>query len=390
MERLKNKRYVISLFVTVIGLIALISGTSYAILKGSTTSTNEQVIKAGSVELKLTENYDSIDNGVSVMKDVDGLLQETVYEFTVTNIGSVSAKYDLKLLNEAPSGQTALDDQYIRLGLEVNGQEMGPMGLSKVNNVIDSNTIAENEVIRYKLRVWLDKSKQSEIEEVQNNKAYLSLKVEAEQSEYVPRVVYRYGTDLLHIGSNIEHKTGTKWIVKVNGEENSQVNQLAQQNFGTYYWDTHQECASAITSMGYSEGSETPLGVVTCSEKTGAFGSIDYTTDYTTLNKTYFLKHILNANGNIESNEVCFIKDNTLYCLKGEVKELVDNKYYKQNESLLLDVFGQNNCTIDETGIRCSGSGFEIFADDTGTIFVTVGSSNCHLTYDCYSRCDND
>lgn len=189
MKRPRDKRYIISLFVTVVGFFALVTGTSYAILRGSTVSVNEQVITAGSVELKLTENFNSIENGASVMKDADGLLQETVYEFSVTNIGSVAAKYDLKLLNEAPSGQTALDDEYIRLGLEVNGQEMGPMGLSKVDSVIDSNTIYENEVIRYKLRVWLDKSKASEIEADSTKKAYLSLKVDAKQAEYTEKKV---------------------------------------------------------------------------------------------------------------------------------------------------------------------------------------------------------
>ena len=183
MNKLKNKRYTISLLVTVLGLIGLISGTSYAILKGSTSASSEQVIKSGSVELKLTENFNSIDTGVSTMSDVDGLLQEDVYNFTVTNIGTVSAKYDLKLINEAPSGQTALSDEYVRLGLEVNGQEMGPMGLTKVNNIIDSNTIAEGEIVRYKLRVWFDNSKTSELTG-NTNKAYLKLKVEAKQAEY--------------------------------------------------------------------------------------------------------------------------------------------------------------------------------------------------------------
>ena len=185
-DKIKSKRYTISLFITVLGLLGLISGTSYAILKGRTISTNEQIIKAGSVELRLTENFNNIDEGVSTMKDVDGLLQETVYEFTVSNIGSVAAKYDLKLLNEAPSGQTALSDEYIRLGLEVNGKEMGPMGLSKVNNIIDSNTINEGELIRYKLRLWFDKNKLSELTS-NSKKAYLKLKIDAKQAEYIEK-----------------------------------------------------------------------------------------------------------------------------------------------------------------------------------------------------------
>ena len=183
MNKLKNKRYTISLLVTVLGLIGLISGTSYAILKGSTSASSVQIIKSGSVELKLTENFDNIDTGVSTMSDVDGLLQDDVYNFTISNIGTVSAKYDLKLVNEAPSGQTALSDEYVRVGLEVNGQEMGPMGLTNVNNIIDSTTIEDGEIVRYKLRVWFDESKTSELTG-NTNKVYLKLKIEAKQAEY--------------------------------------------------------------------------------------------------------------------------------------------------------------------------------------------------------------
>ena len=216
MKKLKNKRYTISLLVTVLGLIGLISGTSYAILKGSTNATNEQVIKTGSVELKLTENFHGINVGVPTMSDVDGLLQDDVYNFTVTNIGTVSAKYDLKLINEAPSGQTALSSEYVRLGLEVNGQEMGPMGLTNVNSIIDSNTIAEGEIVRYKLRLWFDNSKTSELTG-NTDKVYLKLKVEAKQAEYKEpqpepgaTVLYTDGTLIINEPSSQRQENITK------------------------------------------------------------------------------------------------------------------------------------------------------------------------------------
>ena len=187
---IKSKKYIVSLLITVFGLIALISSTSYAILRGSSVSSNIHIVRVGSVELEVNEKYDTMETGFSIMKDTDGLQLDSVYEFTITNIGSVPAKYDLKLLNNAPSGQTALDDSYIRIGLEVNGQEMGPMGLSNVNNVIDSNTINNEEVIRYKMRVWLDKTKATQIQANSTKKAYLSLKVEAKQAAYTKKPSY--------------------------------------------------------------------------------------------------------------------------------------------------------------------------------------------------------
>ena len=136
-------------------------GTSYAVLKGTNSDSNEQIIKTGSVELKLTENFDDINKKVTIMDDEEGLLQEETYDFNIKNIGDVPAKYDLKLINKVPSSYTGkvLDTKYIKVGLEINGEEYGPMSLEKVKNVIDSDIIYKNEIINYKLIIWLDKSK---------------------------------------------------------------------------------------------------------------------------------------------------------------------------------------------------------------------------------------
>ena len=181
--KLKDKKYILSLAIVLVGMLSLLGGTSYAILKGSATSTKQQIIKTGKIELKLTENYESISKKMSVMSDVDGLSQDDVYEFTLKNIGDAAAKYELKLVNEVPSSYTGqvLDTKYIKIGLEINGEEYGPMSLEKVKNVIDSDILYKTEIITYKLRVWLDSSKEEEIGNLEDYKVFLKLKVEAEQ-----------------------------------------------------------------------------------------------------------------------------------------------------------------------------------------------------------------
>ena len=180
---IKNKKYIISLFIALFGIVSLFGGASYAILKGVNSDSNEQVIKTGSVKLKLTENYETINKKISIMGDEEGLLQEKTYDFNIKNIGSSPAKYDLKLINEVPSSYTGkvLDTKYIKVGLEINGEEYGPMSLEKVKNIIDSDIIYKNEIINYKLRIWLDKSKEEEISKLEDYKAFLKLKIEAEQ-----------------------------------------------------------------------------------------------------------------------------------------------------------------------------------------------------------------
>ena len=178
-----NKKYIISLLIALFGIVSLLGGTSYAVLKGTNTDSNEQIIKTGSVELKLTENFDDINKKVTIMNDEEGLLQEETYDFNIKNIGDSPAKYDLKLINEVPSSYTGkvLDTKYIKVGLEINGEEYGPMSLEKVKNIIDSDIIYKNEIINYKLRIWLDKSKEEEISKLEDYKAFLMLKIEAEQ-----------------------------------------------------------------------------------------------------------------------------------------------------------------------------------------------------------------
>jgi len=144
-----KKKYIASLVVVLVFMLSLIGGTSYAILKGNVNDKNEQVIKTGSVELKLTEYYDDISKKITVMSDDDGLLQDDVYSFNIKNTGDSVAKYDLKLVNDVPSSYTGkvLDTKYIKVGLEINGDEYGPMSLDKVKNVIDSDVIYKREML---------------------------------------------------------------------------------------------------------------------------------------------------------------------------------------------------------------------------------------------------
>lgn len=177
----QKKRYIISLFVVVLGLIAVTTSTSYALLKGQTMSNKEQVIKTGSIELSLVENFESVDLGLSPTSDAKGLMNDSIYEFSISNIGDEKAKYTVFLENKPDSSYTgkSITDNYIKVSLEVNGEKKGPYKLSDVKNMIDSNIIYKNEIINYKMKIWLDDSNKSYN---QTDKTFLKLRVKAEQS----------------------------------------------------------------------------------------------------------------------------------------------------------------------------------------------------------------
>lgn len=180
MNRFRN---VFSVFIVIFGLVLMFVGVSYAILSGNVSSGNEHIIKTGSVWLKLTEDYDSISKKISIQEDSEGLLQEDYYTFNISNIGSSPAQFSISLVNDVPEDYTGnvLDTKYIKVGLEINGKEHGPFTLEKVNNIIDSDIIYKKELINYKLRLWLDKSKEEEINNFEDYKLFLKLKVNAEQ-----------------------------------------------------------------------------------------------------------------------------------------------------------------------------------------------------------------
>lgn len=182
MNSKQKKRYIISLFVVVLGLIVVLTSTSYALLKGQTMSNKEQVIKTGSVELSLIENFESVDLGLSPISDTKGLMSNNIYEFSISNIGDVKAKYSVFLENKPDSSYTgkSISDDYIKVSLEVNGEKKGPYKLSEVKNIIDSNIIYKNEIINYKMRIWLDENANSSYNTT--DKTFLKLRVKAEQS----------------------------------------------------------------------------------------------------------------------------------------------------------------------------------------------------------------
>ena len=55
------------------------------------------------------------------------------------------------------------------------------MSLEKVKNIIDSDIIYKKEMINFKMRIWLDKTKEKDIENLEDYKAFLKLKIEAVQ-----------------------------------------------------------------------------------------------------------------------------------------------------------------------------------------------------------------
>lgn len=179
------KRLLISLIVMGFFLIGTISvGTSYALLTDEVKDSNTQAISVGNVSLELTEDFKDNFNDLSIMNDQEGLISEYLYKFKVKNTGTSSSLYSLILKDEANSDSSGklLDNKYIKIAIDVNGEKRGPYNLSEINNIIiKDEKIDAKELISFKMQMWLDEKYKNEIGNNINNSHLFRLKVTATQ-----------------------------------------------------------------------------------------------------------------------------------------------------------------------------------------------------------------
>ena len=111
----------------------------------------------------------------------------------------------------------------------------------------------------------------------------------------------------------------------------------------------------------------------------------NYTTDYKSLNSNSFLKHNIGSLGRVESSDVCYILNGNKYCLKGggvydAETESYNSLYYEENKSLLLETFGEDNCSVDSNRVNCSLSGLYANAHDNGNVNASDFDWHCNVS----------
>lgn len=104
-----------------------------------------------------------------------------------------------------------------------------------------------------------------------------------------------------------------------------------------------------------------------------------YTEDYNTLNNSFFLKH-KRVDNQVESNELCFIKDG-LYCLKPNE--------YETSKATLTSVFGESTCSLYGDALYCPEGTFEVSINNAGyiTVYNTSGTEGCEVHEDGSAEC---
>ena len=177
----QNMKVKLSLIISIIGLLCLVGGTSYALLQDNKAGT-KQIINVGKVKLTLTESANGITlTDLTDMTDEEGFSQSTSYSFTVKNDGDAPTKYDLKLIKDTTKTNT-LDEKFLKIGLYYNGTKLDAVNLAEVSNIINSGVVIEEGVTdSYVLRIWIDPDSITDSTIESGATISLKLQVDAEQ-----------------------------------------------------------------------------------------------------------------------------------------------------------------------------------------------------------------
>ena len=171
-KKIGNAKLLIVAFVLT---VAIIFGSTYAWIRLTKTSTIENKITAGNLELVLD---DTTSEGITLVNEVPKSYKQGMttkeYTFTLTNKNSTSS-YSLSLKDLAKytndnneevtiADENRIDDSKIRYILLKDGEESSA-DKSKIltDRVIDSGTIEKGQTIKYSLRVWIDSKSETDI-----------------------------------------------------------------------------------------------------------------------------------------------------------------------------------------------------------------------------------
>ncbi len=155
MDKINNQKKKLIIAITLLIIIILGLGITYAWLIQIVNGEKIQSMRVGTFRFSLTEENSLTINSGEFLKDSDGLKQEG-FKFTVQNVGKGYGSYSVYLDDDSiSSGQTRIDDKFIRYSLGVNNDTTGtPTNLT--SRKIYSGGLDAKGKDTFTLRLWLN------------------------------------------------------------------------------------------------------------------------------------------------------------------------------------------------------------------------------------------
>lgn len=153
---MKQQHKKIILILSLVIMVFILVGFSYAFLKTSFFANKDNVLKVGKLALTLDEsngNEINVTDG-SPMTDEEGITQDNYFSFTLTNNGKIASSYTIYLEDQPiDSNDKRVTSSYVHYSLEKDGFNNVARKLSS-DQAIGSGIISSGQTINYKLRLW--------------------------------------------------------------------------------------------------------------------------------------------------------------------------------------------------------------------------------------------
>ncbi|MEG1351122.1 MAG: hypothetical protein RSC85_01410, partial [Bacilli bacterium] len=159
-------------FLSILGFCLIFMGSSYAIFSSVNKSTDYNVINIGTLQLQFNDTEAGLGNIISLnnalpVSDTVGK-STTPYTFKITNTGTLSVDYTVKILND--QGIIDIDGCSNNLlpltNLKYSIDDEGPVILSTRESsgyLVKTGTLAANAVKTHTLRLWIDDASGNEV-----------------------------------------------------------------------------------------------------------------------------------------------------------------------------------------------------------------------------------
>lgn len=161
----QRKNLYIKISLLIVFLIAIVSGISYAFYTLTISSSKNIEVVAGTFNVEFKEgNVINLANAIP-MSDIEGLANDdNVYSFSISNSGTIDAKYNLNL-EETSINANTIDKKYIKYSLKENdGEWSNPQLLSTGLSLRNSRLLAASKKVSYQLKLWVIEDAGNEVQ----------------------------------------------------------------------------------------------------------------------------------------------------------------------------------------------------------------------------------
>ena len=150
-----NRKEYRKIAVFAVALLIIACGTSYALWTAVLTGKEKVEVNSGTFEIEFTEgNVINLSNATP-MTDLEGLSTDA-YTFSITNTGTLNAKYDISLEEDTTN---TLSNTFVKYSLKIGDEAWStPISLSNGLVLATNKTLNSGDDVDCQLKIWLDQS----------------------------------------------------------------------------------------------------------------------------------------------------------------------------------------------------------------------------------------